>query len=81
MKYFVLFFKYCFLHSQRFSTNKFIMLQDFFFEASKIIDFWKCLLYFLFKDCILGLLLKSKVGSIIMGLFCLMSSSFVCTIN
>ena len=35
------------------------------FEAFKIIDFWKCLPNFLFRDWKLSLLLKSKVGSII----------------
>ena len=36
-----------------------------FFEAFKIIDYWKCLQIFLFRDCILSLLLKSKEGSLI----------------
>ena len=40
------------------------MLQDFFLEVFKILDFSKCLQYFLFRDCILSLLLKSKVGSL-----------------
>ena len=41
------------------------MLQDFFFQAFKTIDVWKCWQYLLLRDCILSLLLKSKVGSII----------------
>ena len=49
------------------------MLQGFFFESFKIIDSWKCLQHFLFRDCIFSLLLS--LNKVYIRLFCLMWSS------